>query len=64
MKHVKLIDRNPGKDPAVIDVEVIQDRVKYVAHLIIGDQVDTRGNMYPSKELRKMLTRDGCKKVV
>lgn len=63
VKHAKLIDRNPGKDPAVIDIEFVQDGVKYVAHLITGDQVDVNGYRYSSAGLRKMMPPDGLQKI-
>ncbi len=63
MQYVKLRDGNPGKDPAVIDVEFEKDGVKYVANLITGDRVTANGHMYPSEELRKMMPPDGLRKI-
>lgn len=63
MEQVKLKDGNPGKDPAVIDAEFEKDGVKYVTHLIIGDQIRSSGNIYPSETLRKMMPPDGFQKI-
>lgn len=61
--QVKLKDGNPGKDPVVIDAEFEKDGVKYVAHLIIGDQVTPDGTIYTSEALRKMMPPDGFQKI-
>lgn len=63
MKQVKLLDGNPGGDPAILVVEFEKDGVKYTADLITGDAITANGTKYTSEALRKMMPPDGLQKV-